>query len=107
MHGDTHSARIAIPKAHVIGRGDAYRECSKALLGLCDPQEVKVYNHKGAHIVPRGEEAMEDLTAASEQGSRSSDVSVKEAYCGSRTEDEKVFRLSSEYYYLVRIGVNS
>lgn len=64
MHGDTHSARINIPTAHVIGRSDAYREFSKALVGLCNPREVKVYDHKGAHVVPRGREAMEDLTAA-------------------------------------------
>ena len=64
MHGDTHPARINIPTAHVIGRSDAYREHSKVLLGLCNPREVKVYDHKGAHVVPRGQEAMADLTAA-------------------------------------------
>ena len=64
MRADTHSARINIPTAHVIGRSDAYREFSKAFLGLCNPREVKVYDHKGAHVVPRGQEAMEDLTAA-------------------------------------------
>ena len=64
MCADTHTARIRIPTAHVIGRSDAYREFSKALLGLCDPREVKVYDHKGAHVVPRGQEAMADLTAA-------------------------------------------
>ena len=64
MRADTHSARIQIPTAHVMGRGDAYREFSKALLGLCNPREVKVYDHKGSHVVPRGQEAMEDLTAA-------------------------------------------
>ena len=64
MRADTHSARIGIPTAHVIGRSDAYREFSKAFLGLCNPREVKVYDHKGAHVVPRGQEAMEDLTAA-------------------------------------------
>lgn len=64
MRPDTHSARIDIPTAHVIGRSDVYREFSKAFLGLCNPREVKVYDHKGAHIVPRGQEAMEDLTAA-------------------------------------------
>lgn len=64
MRADTHSARIEIPTAHVIGRSDAYREFSKAFLGMCNPREVKVYDHKGAHVVPRGQEAMEDLTAA-------------------------------------------
>ena len=64
MRADTHSARIEIPTAHVIGRSDAYREFSKGLLGLCNPREAKVYDHKGAHVVPRGQEAMEDLTAA-------------------------------------------
>ena len=64
MRADTHSARIDIPTAHVIGRSDAYREFSKAFVALCNPREVKVYDHKGAHIVPRGQEAMEDLTAA-------------------------------------------
>ena len=64
MHADTHSARIDIPTAHVIGRGDAYRESSKAILGMCNSREAKVYDHKGAHVVPRGQEAMEDLTAA-------------------------------------------
>ena len=64
MRAETHSARIQIPTAHVIGRSDAYREYSKAFLGLCNPREAKVYDHKGAHIVPRGQEAMEDLTSA-------------------------------------------
>ena len=64
MHPDTHSARIQIPTAHVMGRGDAFREASKDFLGLCNPREVKVYDHNGAHIVPRGQEAMEHLTAA-------------------------------------------
>lgn len=64
MHGDTHSARIEIPTAHIIGRSDAYREFSKVIATLCNPRETKVYDHKGAHIVPRGQEAMEDLTAA-------------------------------------------
>ncbi|KAL9067356.1 MAG: hypothetical protein Q9161_006964 [Pseudevernia consocians] len=64
MHGDTHSARIEIPTAHIIGRSDAYREFSKVIVTLCNPRETKVYDHKGAHIVPRGQEAMEDLTAA-------------------------------------------
>lgn len=64
MRAETHSARIQIPTAHVIGRSDAYREFSKAFIALCNPREAKVYDHKGAHIVPRGQEAMEDLTAA-------------------------------------------
>lgn len=64
MRADTHSARINIPTAHVIGRGDAYREVAKGFVALCNPREVKVYDHKGSHIVPRGQEAMEDLTAA-------------------------------------------
>ncbi|CAD6587821.1 MAG: hypothetical protein ASARMPRED_003252 [Alectoria sarmentosa] len=64
MHGDTHSARIEIPTAHIIGRSDAYREFSKVIVTLCNPRETKVYDHKGAHVVPRGQEAMEDLTAA-------------------------------------------
>jgi len=64
MHPDTHAARIDIPTAHVMGRGDAYRELSKIILGLCNPREVKLYDHNGAHVVPRGQEAMGDLTAA-------------------------------------------
>ena len=64
MRAETHSARIQIPTAHVIGRSDAYREFSKGVVALCNPREAKVYDHKGAHIVPRGQEAMEDLTAA-------------------------------------------
>lgn len=64
MHGDAHSARIQIPTAHIIGRSDAYREFSKIIVTLCNPRETKVYDHKGAHIVPRGKEAMEELTAA-------------------------------------------
>ena len=64
MRAETHSARIQIPTAHVIGRSDAYREFSKGFVALCNPREAKVYDHKGAHIVPRGQEAMEDLTAA-------------------------------------------
>lgn len=64
MHADTHAARIGVPTAHVMGRGDAYREFSKVVLGLCDPRAVKVYDHNGAHVVPRGQEAMGDLTAA-------------------------------------------
>ena len=48
----------------MIGRKDAYREFSKAILGLCNPRKVKLYDHKGAHVVPRGQEAMEDLTTA-------------------------------------------
>ena len=64
MHGDTHSARTEIPTAHIIGRSDAYREFSKVIVTLCNPQETKVFDHKGAHVVPRGQEAVEDLTAA-------------------------------------------
>ncbi|KAF6226813.1 hypothetical protein HO173_012317 [Letharia columbiana] len=64
MCADTHSTRIRIPTAHVIGRSYACRKSSKAFLGLCNPREVKVYDHKGAHVVPRGQEAMEDLSAA-------------------------------------------
>ena len=64
MCAGTHSTRINVPTAHVIGRSDACRKSSKAFLELCNRREVKVCDHKGAHVVPRGQEAVEDLTAA-------------------------------------------
>ena len=64
MHGSTHSAKIDMPTAHIIGRSDAYRDFAKITHGLCNNSKAKVYDHHGAHVVPRGQDAMEDLTMA-------------------------------------------
>ncbi|KAK0510875.1 hypothetical protein JMJ35_006427 [Cladonia borealis] len=59
-----YAARIDIPTAHIMGRKDIYRDGAKSLLALCNPQKAKVYDHQGSHMFPRGQTAMEDLTAA-------------------------------------------
>ena len=64
LYADKYSARIDIPTAHIMGRKDSYRESAKSLLALCNPRKAKVYDHQGSHTVPRGQTAMEDLTAA-------------------------------------------
>ena len=64
VYAANYAARIDIPTAHIMGRKDLYREGAKSLLALCDARKAKVYDHQGSHMVPRGQTAMEDLTAA-------------------------------------------
>lgn len=49
--------RISIPTAHILGgQTDKYIAQSRALVVLCeDNSEVKVIDHEGGHIVPRGQ----------------------------------------------------
>jgi len=65
VHPDTHSVRIDIPTAHIMGRRDEiFRQCAKLLLRLCNERKAKVYEHKGGHLIPRGQSAMDEMTAA-------------------------------------------
>ncbi|KAI4130749.1 MAG: hypothetical protein LQ338_001585 [Usnochroma carphineum] len=64
MLPDSYGAMVDLPTAHIIGRSDNLREAGKQLLALCNQRKAKVYDHNGAHGVPRGRAAMEELTAA-------------------------------------------
>lgn len=64
MAPETTAELIAIPTVHVIGRNDAYRDQARVLVRLCEQGKTKVVEHTGSHIVLRGQEAMEQLTAA-------------------------------------------
>lgn len=64
VYAANHAARIDIPTAHIMGRKDLFRESAKSLLALCDARKAKIYDHQGSHMFPRGQTAMEDLTAA-------------------------------------------
>ena len=61
---ESRQSAIDVPTAHIIGRGDSLREAGKLLLSSCNQRKAKVYDHNGAHGVPRGQAAMEELTAA-------------------------------------------
>lgn len=64
MMPETTAERIDIPTVHVIGRNDVWRDQARVLVRLCDESKARVVEHAGSHIVPRGQEAMEQLTAA-------------------------------------------
>ena len=64
VYAANYTARIDIPTAHIMGRKDIFRDSAKSLLALCDARKAKVYDHQGSHMFPRGQTAMEDLTAA-------------------------------------------
>ncbi|KAI1099775.1 serine hydrolase FSH [Jackrogersella minutella] len=55
--------KIRIPTVHVWGENDALFPTSVQLAGFCDPYIRKIYTHQGAHVVPQGEEEVDELAS--------------------------------------------
>lgn len=49
----THSQRIRIPTAHVIGVQDDYADHGRSLAGMCEPRLTHIVTHDGGHQLPR------------------------------------------------------
>ena len=52
-HPSTHSQRIRIPTAHIIGAQDEFADHGRSLAGMCEPRLTRIVTHDGGHQLPR------------------------------------------------------
>lgn len=68
LHSELTPVRIRIPTVHFTGQKDhlGMIEQSFAVMGLCDPNMTRIYQHSGGHAVPSKRQEIESLVRAIE-----------------------------------------